>query len=261
MAARAGGPGLGGAIESDIQQAAHAAVEEFEKVLSIRKSTGAETQRVLAKADELTGRIKRTSAHGCERLCALLAELRTVRGEVISLKELRYVERPAIEKAATDLEQNTKEVAGQTVDFLLQPDALKPYAVRVQAIADGIEQVQKVTEANEREKEANAVSAELELLIEVVSNLPIEDPTQTTRIIDNISTIYAGFNQIRAALKRRRQALAGTEAQAEFTAQIKLLGAGVGQLPRPVRHARQVRRVQHQVHGAAGRVGRQISGV
>ncbi len=73
---------------------------------------------------------------------------------------------------------------------------------------DGIEQVQKVTEANECEKEANAVSVELELLIEVVSNLT-EDPTQTTRIIDNISTIYAGFNQIRAALKRRRQALAG----------------------------------------------------
>jgi len=56
-----------------------------------------------------------------------------------------------------------------------------------------------------------------------VSNLPMDDPTQTTRIIDGISAIYAGFNQIRAALKRRRQALAGTEAQAEFTAQLKLL--------------------------------------
>ncbi|SMB98409.1 AAA ATPase [Hymenobacter roseosalivarius DSM 11622] len=206
-----------------IRQAAHAAVEEFEKVVSIRKSTGAETQRVFAKADELMGRIKRTSAQDVNDYVRLLAELRTVRGEVISLKELRYADAPAIEKYAADLVQNTKQVAGQTVDFLLQPDALQPYAVRVQAIADGIEKIQKVTEANEREKEANAVSAELELLIEVVSNLTIEDPTQTTRIIDNISTIYAGFNQIRAALKRRRHALAGTEAQAEFSAQMKLL--------------------------------------
>ena len=46
----------------DIRQAANAAVEEFDKVLSIRKSTGAETQRVLARADELTGRIRRTTA-------------------------------------------------------------------------------------------------------------------------------------------------------------------------------------------------------
>jgi hypothetical protein len=207
----------------DIQQAANAAVEEFDKVLSIRKSTGAETQRVLAKADELTGRIKRTTATDVNEYVQLLAELRGVRGEVISLRELRYVELPIVEKAAADLEQTSKDVAAQTVEFLLKDDALKPYTVRVQAIADAIEKVQKVAEANEQEKQANAVSGELELLIEVVSNLPMEDPTQTTRIIDNISTIYASFNQIRAALKRRRQALAGTEAQAEFTAQIKLL--------------------------------------
>ncbi|WP_317173500.1 DNA repair ATPase [Hymenobacter montanus] len=207
----------------DIQQAANAAVEEFEKVLSIRKSTGAETQRVLARADELTGRIKRTTATEVNEYVQLLAELRGVRGEVISLKELRYVELPTVEKAAAELEQTSKDVAAQTVEFLLKDEALKPYSGRVQAIADAIEQVQKVAEANEQEKQANAVAAELELLIEVVSNLPMEDPTQTTRIIDNISTIYASFNQIRAALKRRRQALAGTEAQAEFTAQIKLL--------------------------------------
>ena len=207
----------------DIQQAANAAVEEFDKVLSIRKSTGAETQRVLAKADELTGRIKRTTATDVNEYVQLLAELRGVRGEVISLKELRYVELPTVEKAAAELEQTSKDVAAQTVDFLLKDDALKPYSVRVQAIAEAIEKVQKVAEANAQEKQANAVSGELELLIEVVSNLPMEDPTQTTRIIDNISTIYASFNQIRAALKRRRQALAGTEAQAEFTAQIKLL--------------------------------------
>ena len=207
----------------DIQQAANAAVDEFDKVLSIRKGTGAETQRVLTKADELTGRIKRTTATDINEYVQLLAELRSVRGEVISLKELRYVELPTVEKAAAELEQSSKDVAGQTVDFLLKDDALKPYSVRVQAIADAIEHVRKVAEANEQEKQANAVSSELELLIEVVSNLPMEDPTQTTRIIDNISAIYASFNQIRAALKRRRQALAGSEAQAEFTAQIKLL--------------------------------------
>ncbi|MBO2009753.1 DNA repair ATPase [Hymenobacter negativus] len=207
----------------DIQQAANAAVEEFDKVLSIRKSTDAETQRVLAKADELASRIKRTTATEVNEFVQLLAELRTVRGKVISLKELRYVELPTVEKAAADLEQTSKDVAAQTVEFLLKPDALKSYTVRVQAIAEAIEKVQKVAEANEQEKLANGVSGELELLIEVVSNLPMPDPTQTTRIIDNISTIYASFNQIRAALKRRRQALAGTEAQAEFTAQIKLL--------------------------------------
>jgi hypothetical protein len=209
---------------TDIQQTATAAVEEFDKVRSIRKSTAEAVQRVLGQADELRGRISRMAdVTEVNEYVELLTALRTTRGEVISLKELRYVDVPAVEKAAADLTDVSKQVAGQTVEFLLRPDALKPYATRVQAIADSVEKVQKVVEANELEKQTNAVAAELELLIEVVGNLPMEDPTQTTRIIDNISTIYAGFNQIRAALKRRRQALAGTEAQAEFTAQLKLL--------------------------------------
>jgi hypothetical protein len=209
---------------TDIQKTATAAVEEFDKVRSIRKSTAEAVQRVLGQADELRGRISRMAdVTEVNEYVQLLAELRATRGEVISLKELRYVDVPAVEKAATDLADVSKQVAGQTVEFLLRPDALKSYAARVHTIADSVEKVQKVLEANELEKQANAVSGELELLIEVVGNLPMEDPTQTTRIIDSISTIYAGFNQIRAALKRRRQALAGTEAQAEFTAQLKLL--------------------------------------
>ncbi|AMR29230.1 AAA family ATPase [Hymenobacter psoromatis] len=208
----------------DIQQTATAAVEEFDKVRSIRKSTAEAVQRGLGQADELRARITRMAdVTEVNEYVRLLAELRAVRGEVISLKELRYVDAPAVEKAAAELADVSQQVAGQTVAFLLRPDALKPYATRVQAIAESVEKVQKVSEANEREKEANAVSSELELLIEVVGSLPMDDPTQTTQIIDTISTIYAGFNQIRAALKRRRQALAGTEAQAEFTAQLKLL--------------------------------------
>ncbi|WP_258049096.1 DNA repair ATPase [Hymenobacter sp. NBH84] len=207
----------------DIRQTATAAVEEFEKVQSIRKNTAQQTQTVFQKADELTSRIRRSSPDTVTEFVQLLGELRGVRGAVISLKELRYVELPAVEQHAAELEELSKEVATQTVDFLLRPDALLPYAQRVQAIADGVELVQKTVEADQREQEATAVAQELELLIEVVSNLPIPDPTQTTAIIDNISTVYARFNQIRAALKRRRQALAGTEAQAEFTAQLKLL--------------------------------------
>ncbi|MCR5886609.1 DNA repair ATPase [Hymenobacter sp. J193] len=207
----------------EIRQTATAAVEEFEKVQSIRKNTAQQTAAVFQKADELTGRIRRSAPDTVSEFVQLLAELRGVRGEVISLKELRYVELPAVGKHAADLEALSKEVALQTVDFLLKPDALAPYSQRVQAIADSVEQVQKTIEADQREQETAAVAQELELLIEVVSNLPIPDPTQTTAIIDNISTVYARFNQIRAALKRRRQALAGTEAQAEFTAQLKLL--------------------------------------
>lgn len=208
----------------DIRQAATSAVEEFDKVQRIRRSTQETTQQVLGRAADLRDLIKRTAdATEVQQYVQQLADLRQVRGEVISLKELRYVDAPAVEASAAELQGLSQEVAQRTVDFLLRDDALTPYAQRVQALGAGIEQLPTVTEANKLEQDLNAVAAELELLIEVVGNLPIADPTQTTRIIDNISGIYAGFNQLRAALKRRRQTLAGTEAQAEFAAQLKLL--------------------------------------
>ncbi|GAA4383347.1 DNA repair ATPase [Hymenobacter koreensis] len=208
----------------DIRQAATSAVEEFDKVQRIRRNTQEQTQQVLTRAADLRDLIKRTAdATEVQQYVQQLADLRQVRGEVISLKELRYVDAAAVEKAAAELQGLSQEVAQRTVDFLLRDDALAPYAQRVAALGAGIEQLPTVTEANRLEQDLNAVAAELELLIEVVGNLPIADPTQTTRIIDNISGIYAGFNQLRAALKRRRQALAGTEAQAEFAAQLKLL--------------------------------------
>ncbi len=207
----------------EIRQTATAAVEEFDKVQRIRAATTAETTRVLAKATDLSARLKRAAPDTVADYVQALADLRAARGEVVGLRELRYVDLPAVERAATELELLTQVTANQTVEFLLRPDALAPYEQRVTAIADGVETVQKTVEADAREKEIGAVAGELELLIDVVGSLPIPDPTQTTAIIERLSAIYARFNQIRASLKRRRQALAGTEAQAQFAAQLKLL--------------------------------------
>ena len=77
------------------------------------------------------------------------------------------------------------------------------------------------------EEQIDGIGKELQLLIDIVSNLNIEDATQTTRIIDNISGMYAQLNQVKAALKKKRKALMGNEAIAEFNAQLKLLDQGL----------------------------------
>ena len=51
-------------------------------------------------------------------------------------------------------------------------------------------------------------AGELEMLIEIVSNLKIEDATHRTAIIDNISAIFSKVNAARAALKRKIDELA-----------------------------------------------------
>ena len=63
----------------------------------------------------------------------------------------------------------------------------------------------------------------MEMLTDIVSNLKIEDATQTVAIIDNISVVYAQVNQVKAAVKNKLNDLGRREGQAEFSAQIKLI--------------------------------------
>ena len=65
------------------------------------------------------------------------------------------------------------------------------------------------------------------MLIDIVSNLKIDDATQRTRIIDNISVIYSNLNQTRAGLKKKSQELMSVEGEAEFNSQIKLISQAV----------------------------------
>ncbi|GGK86617.1 ATPase AAA [Rufibacter glacialis] len=212
---------------SAIRQTATAAVEEFEKVISIRKSTQAQVELVLGSADALLTRLKTQSNGHINDYVKALAEVRSVRGEVISLKELRYADVARIETYEAQLQSFSQDLSNQTVDFLLRPDALVPYEQRVAHITGGIDKIAKVVEADATEKEISGLSTELEMLIEIVSNLKIEDATQTTRIVDAISTIYGTFNQTKATLKRKRQELLSAEGQAEFNAQIKLISQSV----------------------------------
>ena len=61
-------------------------------------------------------------------------------------------------------------------------------------------------------------SSELEMLTAIVSGLKIQDATETTRIIEGISTLFAQLNQVRSVLRNRRNDLAKTEGAAQFQA-------------------------------------------
>ena len=211
----------------NIRETAHNAIEEYEKVVSIKKNSAEEVARVMELITNVIKKIKDTSFGSINEYVDVLAELRTLRGETISLKELRYVDVGHIESEEAKLEEFNRNISNDCVGFLLKPEALEPYSNKVEELKTDIQEVKKVVKANEIEEELNQTSGELEMLIEIVSNLKIEDATETTRIIDNISTIYSSFNQVNAALKRKRKELLSLEGTAEFNAQIKLISQGL----------------------------------
>jgi len=211
----------------EIRTTATTAIDEFEKKLRIQNSTKTEINRVHTKATELFDKSRKNSFDAIDLFVEMLAELRVLRGEIISLKELRYTDLELIEKLEIQCIEITDSLSEDCVKFLLEDNALVPYIEKIKAEEAGLEQITTATQAKELEGNIDQIGKELELLIEIVSNLKIDDPTQTTRIIDNISSMYAGMNQVKAAAKKAQKSLMGTEAVAEFNAQLKLLDQGI----------------------------------
>jgi len=212
---------------TSIREAAAAAVEEFDKVIRVRKNTRKQFERVSEKTAEELSHVHSRMYQQIGDFVASLATLRTLRGEIIGLRDLRYIDLQAVEALETKTADAASKTARRAIDFLLRPDALEPYAAQVQTQQDKIESLTKVKDAKEHGAAIDASGDELELLIDVVSNLDIDDATQRTQIIDNISSIYSKVNQARAALKKKTQQLLAVESAAEFSSQMKLIGQAV----------------------------------
>jgi hypothetical protein len=205
----------------NIKKSSTNAIEEFEKVVKIKLSSSQALEEVELGYQALIKGIKNSSNDNIDKFVGLLVQLRTIRGNVISLKDKRYINFDRIEEINSNLEKLGNILSENCVEFLLKREALLPYSQKVQNIKIEVDNLKKVIDANTAEGNIEKISSELEMLIDIVSNLKIEDPTQTTKIIDGISEIYAQFNLINANLKKKRKELQSYEGKAEFNAQIK----------------------------------------
>lgn len=211
----------------DIRGAATSAIDEFEKVQGLRRSTGERTKSVREGANELLRSIRHSPPDDIFGFVHHLAELRKSRGEVIGLRDLRYVDETLVENLEKEIVEAAEKTANKTVEFLLKPEALDPYRKAVEDQEARVPKLAKVVVADEVAEALDGAGGELEMLIDVVGNLKIEDATQTTAIIDSISAIYSTLNGVRAGLKNKRLDLAKGEGVAQFGAQMKLLSQAV----------------------------------
>ncbi len=211
----------------EIRKAANAAIEEFEKVQSIKKSTRETIRVTQQKLEDLIKHIGQSSFNRIDIFVETLGNLRILRGEVISLRELRYTDLKLVDEMELKAAELMQKLSTECVGFLLKDDALLPYTEKVKEADADIAKVETAKQGKTVEERIVAIGKQLELMIEIVSNLKIEDATQTTRIIDNITTIFSTLNQSKAALKRRLRELTGTEAIAEFAAQLKLIDQSI----------------------------------
>ena len=210
-----------------INEAANSAIEEFDKVTRLRSSA----KERLAEINERSTAILREADHSPPDdiigFVKQLSGLRTIRGEIISTREMRYMDVQATEELEESVIEATEKVSDKTVAFLLEPEALDPYRSNVEEQKVLLSTLGKVTEVDELGEQLTESGLELEMLIDVVSNLKIEDSTQTTAIIDSISAIYSTLNGVKVELKNKRRDLSKSEGVAQFASQMKLLSQAV----------------------------------
>ena len=212
---------------TEIIETAKTTLGEFEKVVKVRKSTEKACDKVKTQSETLTTKVRRFTAESVNDFVSILSDLRALRGEIVAVKELRYIDLKAITVLEETSTEQSEQMSQGCVEFLLKENSLLPYANKVTVLEKEIESVTKVVEANVTEENIDASAKELELLIDVVSNLKIEDATQTTAIIDEISSIYAHYNKLRSILRQKRKALVSVEGKLEFNAQMKLIDQGI----------------------------------
>ncbi len=210
-----------------INEAANSAIGEFDKVRRLRQVAADRRAEISKSSERLIRDAEVSPPDDILGFVKQLASLRTLRGEVIGLGEVRYMDPEFVDTLEQRVSDTTDLVSKKTVDFLLKEEALDPYRAKVAQTSTSVTKLAKVIDADALAKELDDSGRELEMLIDIVSNLKIEDATETTRIIDSVSTIYASLNATRAELKNKRKELAKAEGAGQFGAQIKLLGQAV----------------------------------
>ncbi len=206
-----------------IREAASAAVEEFEKVVRVRRDTIARTKEVQTAVETLVKSIERRRFESIDDFVESLAALREQRGHALGLKELRYVDETIVESLETETAERSDRLSRRCIDFLLTPGSLDPYIQRVAESGENVAEVKTVSDAKKLGEQIDQAGSQLELLTETVSNLKIDDTTKRTEIIDAIGNVFASLNRVRSSLKARVGELVGVEGKAEFASQLKLL--------------------------------------
>jgi len=208
----------------DLREASSRAVDEFDKVLRLQRDAVGKVQEIQKRTTGRFQEIRRASFKSLDDFVGNLAALRALTGELISLREVRYIDVASLEDLGKQVAEETGRLSEACVTYLLKPEALEPYRVAAAGQLTAAESVTKVSDAKSIEAGVSQTSADLEMLIEIVNSLKIGDATETTRIIDGITAVYTTLNQVRGALKNRLHTLVAAEGAAQFSAQMKLLG-------------------------------------
>lgn len=234
-------------------------LDEFEKVTAIRRSSDDALQKADAEVKSLLKQLQPDSWHSPQPFVQGLADIRRLRGHLLTIAEYRYIDTDRIAAMGQQLEKAQQQLSEKAVAFLAKDEALKPL---YQDLAEQEKIIAGVTIRADLQAPLEALEklgAGLDLLTETISGITQAEANTRTRIIDGISALYAQLNQARARAQNKRKDLGSAEALAQFSAQFKLLAQsvtnGLSMATTPERCDEQLSRIMNQLQELESQFG------
>jgi hypothetical protein len=257
----AGDAGVGDlrSVVDEIRRTADLVIDEFDKVVQLQRAAA----RTLAEAEAAHARVlsdvQPEYFRAIDAFVGGMNRLRTHRGQLITMREVRYVDVARLEALEAQVAERAERVGREAVRFLARDEALKPLRDELDALVTEVEAAKRSHALAELGQRVVAAAEGIASLGEVVAALDVEDPTVKTEILERIGEVAAQGNRARALLDGRVRALRTGEGRAEFGAQLKLLGqriaSALAACDTPEATDEQLSRVLLQLEELEGRFG------
>lgn len=243
----------------ELRATAELVIDEFEKVAALRAQADSAADGTARDLATLQRELRAEERHTVAGFVDALGRLRSLRGRVVSLRDLRYVDVERVGGLEAEIAESFDSISADMVGFVLADGAFAPYHDRVAALEAEARGTATASDAVQVADGLTAVAEEMALVTEVVEGLRIDDATDRTRVLQAVSEVLAAVNRGRSAAEGRRRELAATEGAAEFAAQLALLAeavtSGLGLATTPEACDDQLARVLAQLEGLEARFG------
>lgn len=250
--------GLAGLLH-DITETAESVLDEFQKVQEIRQQSEVALANASAGHRSLMGRLQPEGWARLEQFVEALHEVSRLRGHLLTIRDMRYIDVAAIDAMVTSLDAAHDQVGAATAAFLLNPKALAPFETRLDELEAASGKAATANQLAEVLRGMHAVAADLDMLSELMAGLKVDDATKRTQVVDAIAALYARLNQAKARTDQRRKTLGSSEAVAQFGAQFALFSQSVanslGIATTPEKADEQLSRLMVQLEELEGQFG------
>src|SRR5690606_35907757 len=211
----------------EIAATGESVLDEFQKVQEIRRQSESAMAEARTAHRALLGRLQPDAWTQVQEFVDAINEVNALRGRLLTIRELRYVDTGEIDAMSEALVQAHGELGEATSRFLATPRALAPFEQRLAELDGRAQKAGTARQLAEVLDDMQSMAADLDMLSELMATLKVDDATQRTQVVDALSALYARLNQARARGDQRRKSLGSTEAIAQFGAQFSLFGQSV----------------------------------